>query len=220
LKTKEAWALPSDAEQKLVEAVISGESEATAKATQELLRNGVSPIEVIKSMGKAMGVVGKKYEAKEYFVPDLVMSAEAMNEGLKLILPKLQTVGKEFSGKIVVGVCQGDTHDIGKNIVVAMLRGSGFYVVDLGMDVSPQKFIETIRKEKPQIVGASSYISTTIDELRKLNEEMKKAGVRKNVKYLIGGASVYPRHVGDVGADAFANDAIEAVEVARKLVKA
>jgi 5-methyltetrahydrofolate--homocysteine methyltransferase len=216
---KEAWSLAMDAQKRLAEAVIGGESDAAARATQELLKRGVLPIDVIKGMGKAMDVVGKKYEAKEYFVPDLVMSAEAMNEGLKLILPKLQTIGKEFTGKIVMGVCQGDTHDIGKNIVVAMLRGSGFYVVDLGIDVSPQKFIETIRKEKPQIVGASSYISTTIDELRKLNEEMKKVGVRRQIKYLIGGASVYPKHVGEVGADAFANDAMEAVEVAKKLVK-
>lgn len=211
--------MPADAQGRLTEAIIGGESEDASRATQELLRSGIPPIEIIKSMGKAMDVVGKKYEAKEYFVPDLVMSAEAMNEGLKFLLPKLQTVGREFAGKIVIGVCRGDTHDIGKNIVVAMLRGSGFYVIDLGIDVSPQKFIETIKKEKPQIVGASSYISTTIDELRKLNEEMKKAGVRRQVKYLIGGASVYPKHAGEVGADAFANDAMEAVEVAKKLVK-
>jgi len=203
---------------KLKDAIINGEPDAAKTETQKLLKDGAKPVDIIKGMGKAMDAVGKKYEAKEYFVPDLVMSAEAMNEGLKLILPKLQTVGKEFVGKIVMGVCQGDVHDIGKNIVVAMLRGAGFYVVDLGIDVSPQKFIEAIKKEKPQIVGASSYISTTIDELRKLNEELKKAGVRKNVKYLIGGASVYPKHVQDVGADAFANDAIEAIDVAKKLV--
>jgi 5-methyltetrahydrofolate--homocysteine methyltransferase len=211
--------MAEEAQDELREALIDGESEAAKKATQALLKAGVSPTDIIKGMGKAMDSVGKKYEAKEYFVPDLVMSAEAMNEGLKLILPKLQAVTKDFTGKIVMGVCQGDSHDIGKNIVVAMLRGGGFYVVDLGIDVSPQKFIDTIKKEKPQIVGASSYISTTIDELRRLNEEMKKAGVRNNVKYLIGGASVYPKHVQDVGADAFANDAIEAVEVAKKLVR-
>ncbi|MEM3562952.1 MAG: cobalamin-dependent protein [Candidatus Jordarchaeaceae archaeon] len=212
--------MPENTINKLQEAIINGESDAAKEAIQKLLKERVKPIDVIKGMGKAMDEVGKKYENKEYFVPDLVMAAEAMSEGLKLILPQLQTASKEFLGKIVMGVCQGDVHDIGKNIVVAMLRGAGFYVVDLGIDVSPQKFIETIKKEKPQIVGASSYISTTIDELRKLNEEMKKAGVRKNVKYLIGGASVYPKHVGEVGADAFANDALEAVEVAKKLVKA
>jgi 5-methyltetrahydrofolate--homocysteine methyltransferase len=211
--------LVEEAQDELREALINGESDAAKKATQQLLKAGVSPVDIIKGMGKAMDSVGKKYEAKEYFVPDLVMSAEAMNEGLKLILPKLQAVTKDFVGKIVMGVCQGDSHDIGKNIVVAMLRGAGFYVVDLGIDVSPQKFIDTIKKEKPQIVGASSYISTTIDELRRLNEEMKKSGVRNSVKYLIGGASVYPKHVQDVGADAFANDAIEAVEVAKKLVR-
>jgi 5-methyltetrahydrofolate--homocysteine methyltransferase len=211
--------LSKDPESKLREAIIGGESDAARKETQDLLKSGTSPVDIIKSMGKAMQTVGKKYEDMEYFVPDLVMSAEAMNEGLKLILPKLQSAGSVFKGKIVMGVCKGDTHDIGKNIVVAMLRGGGFNVVDLGIDVSPQKFIEMINKEKPQIVGASSYISTTIDELKKLNEEMKKAGVRNKVKYLIGGASVYPKHVQDVGADAFANDAIEAVEVANKLVK-
>ena len=211
--------MSTDAESKLREAIIGGESDAARKETQGLLKSGVPPVDIIKSMGKAMQTVGKKYEDMEYFVPDLVMSAEAMNEGLKLILPKLGSAGSVFKGKIVMGVCKGDTHDIGKNIVVAMLRGGGFNVVDLGIDVSPQKFIETINKEKPQIVGASSYISTTIDELKKLNEEMKKAGVRTKVKYLIGGASVYPKHVQDVGADAFANDAIEAVEVANKLVK-
>jgi 5-methyltetrahydrofolate--homocysteine methyltransferase len=209
--------LVKDLKEKLSEAIIRGESETAGKTTQELLKGGFSPVDVIKNMGKAMNVVGKKYEDMEYFVPDLVMAAEAMNEALKLVLPKLGTTGNVFKGKIVMGVCKGDVHDIGKNIVVAMLRGAGFYVFDLGTDVSAQKFIETINKENPQIVGASSYISTTIDELKMLNEEMKKAGVRNKVKYLIGGASVYPRHVQDVGADAFANDAIEAVEVAKKL---
>jgi 5-methyltetrahydrofolate--homocysteine methyltransferase len=210
--------LVKSAQDKLSEAVVGGESEAARKATQELLSGGVSPIDIIKNMGKAMNVVGKKYEDMEYFVPDLVMAAEAMNEALKLVLPRLGTADSVFKGKIVMGVCRGDVHDIGKNIVVAMLRGAGFYVIDLGTDVSPQKFIEAINKEKPQIVGASSYISTTIDELKKLNEEMKKAGIRNKVKYLIGGASVYPKHVHDVGADAFANDAVEAVNVARKLI--
>lgn len=203
---------------KLKEAIINGEAEEARKATEELLKNGVKPVDIIKDMGEAMDVVGKKYEDKEYFVPDLVMSAEAMNEGLSLLIPKLESVGSEFLGKIVMGVCQGDVHDIGKNIVVAMLRGAGFYVVDLGIDVPPQKFVEAIRKEKPQIVGASSYISTTIDELKKLNEAFKKASVRKQIKYLIGGASVYPKHVQEVGADAFADDALEAVEVAKKLI--
>lgn len=202
----------------LKDAIISGESDAALRETQELLKSGVSPIDIIKSMGKAMEVVGKKYEKSEYFVPDLVMSAEAMNEALKLLLPRLGTIGSEFKGKIVIGVCKGDVHDIGKNIVVAMLRGGGFYVVDLGIDVAPQKFIEAINREKPQIVGASSYISTTIDELRRLNEEMKKSSVRNKVKYLIGGASVYSKHVEEVGADAFANDAVEAVEMAKKLI--
>ncbi|MFB0559806.1 MAG: corrinoid protein [Candidatus Lokiarchaeia archaeon] len=210
--------MAEDVMNKLKEAIIDGEPEDAKEATQKLLDDGVLPVDIIKGLGEAMDVVGKKYEDKEYFVPDLVMSAEAMNEGLQILLPRLESVSSEFLGKIVMGVCQGDVHDIGKNIVVAMLRGAGFYVVDLGIDISPQKFIETIKKENPQIVGASSYISTTIDELKTLNEEMKKAGVRGQVKYLIGGASVYPKHVEDVGADAFANDAIEAIEVARKLV--
>lgn len=211
--------MSKDTESKLKEAIIQGESDSARKETQDLLKSGVSPVDIIKGMGKAMDVVGKKYESMEYFVPDLVMAAEAMNESLKLVLPRLGAAGSAFKGKIVIGVCKGDTHDIGKNIVVAMLRGAGFFVVDLGMDVSPQKFIETINKEKPQIVGASSYISTTIDELKKLSDEMKKAGVRNKVKFLIGGASVYPKHVQDVGADAFANDAVEAVQVANKLVR-
>nr|MDO8098612.1 cobalamin-dependent protein [Candidatus Njordarchaeota archaeon] len=179
--------MEKDPQEKLNEAIIGGESEAAKKATQEQLKAGVSPIGIIKNMGKAMNVVGKKYEDMEYFVPDLVMAAEAMNKGLKLVLPKLGTAGSVFKGRIVMGVCRGDVHDIGKNIVVAMFRGAGFYVVDLGIDISPQKFIEAINKEKSQIVGASSYISTTIDELKKLNEEMKKAGIRNRVKYLIGG---------------------------------
>lgn len=203
---------------RLEEAIIDGEPDDAKKATQELLDKKIKPTDIIKRMGKAMDVVGKKYEDKEYFVPDLVMSAEAMNEGLNILLPKLESGASEFIGKIVMGVCQGDVHDIGKNIVVAMLRGAGFLVIDLGIDVSPQKFIEAINKEKPQIVGSSSYISTTIDELKKLNEEFKKASVRKQIKYLIGGASVYPKHVQEVGADAFANDALEAVEVAKKLI--
>lgn len=211
--------MSKDAENKLKEAIIQGESDSARKETQDLLKSGVSPVDIIKGMGRAMDVVGKKYESMEYFVPDLVMAAEAMNESLKLVLPKLGAAGSAFKGKIVIGVCKGDTHDIGKNIVVAMLRGAGFFVVDLGMDVSPQKFIETINKEKPQIVGASSYISTTIDELKNLSDEMKKAGVRNKVKFLIGGASVYPKHVQDVGADAFANDAVEAVVVANRLVR-
>lgn len=200
------------------DAILTGKPEAAASLTRQALEAGVQPYSIISSMGEGMGMAGERYERAEYFVPDLIMAAEAMQSALNLLLPILQESGAPFLGKVVIGSVKGDIHDIGKHIVAAMLKGAGFEVVDLGVDVPPERFIEAIRSEDPEIVAASAYISTTVDQLRVLNEDMVEAGVRGRVKYLIGGASVYPEHVGETGADGYGRDAIEAVEVAKRLL--
>ena len=199
-------------------AVADGNPESAVSSTRLALEAGVQSYDIITSMGEGMKIAGDMYERAEYFVPDLIMAAEAMQSALDLLLPRLQVSEIPFLGKIVIGSVAGDIHDIGKHIVGAMLRGTGFDVVDMGVDVSAERFIEAIRSEKPQIVAASAYISTTLDQLKILNEEMKRAGVREGVKYLIGGASVYPRHVYEVGADGYGEDAVEAVRVAKRFL--
>jgi 5-methyltetrahydrofolate--homocysteine methyltransferase len=203
---------------KIRDVILAGDPESAASLTRQALEAGIDPYSIISSMGEGMRVAGERYERAEYFVPDLIMAAEAMQSALNLLLPRLQGSEASFLGKIVIGSVKGDIHDVGKHIVAAMLRGAGFEVVDLGVDVPPERFLEAIRDEEPGIVAASAYISTTVDQLRILNEEMVETGVRARVRYLIGGASVYPEHAEEVGADGYGRDAIEAVKVAKRLL--
>ena len=184
----------------------------------DALKEGLAPVEVLDAMVQGIRKVGDRFERKEIFIPDMVMSAETMKKGLKLVLPYLEGKGEEESDKIVIGSVEGDVHDIGKNIVTVMLQSRGFTVIDLGVDVSPEVFIEAVKKEKPKVVAASAYISSTVPQISRLGKELAKAGLMDKVKFLIGGCAVYPSHMEEYNADGYARDWVGTIKEVERLL--
>ncbi len=205
----------------LKEAILEGDDDIAEEIVSKLLAGDLDPIQIIEQAVKpGLDVVGTKLVEGEMFIPDLILAGEAAKKAIDLITPKLQKSKRNGDqGKILLGVVEGDTHDIGKNIVRAMLIAAGFEVVDLDTNVPPEKFIESIKNNKPDIVGASAYTSATAVEIGNLNEAFIKAGVRDSFKLVIGGAGVYRDDVVRFGADAFGYDALEAVQICQRMVK-
>jgi len=189
--------------------------------TQQALAAGADPQAMVQQyMIPAMDEVGRRYEANEYFVPELLISARAMKASLEFIRPLLIASGAEPAGRVVIGTVKGDLHDIGKNLVAAMLEGAGFEVIDLGVDVSPEKFITALNEKKAGLVAMSALLTTTMNSMKTTVEAMKAAGVRNNVKIMIGGAPVTEKYAEEIGADGYSTNANGAVALARKLVAA
>ncbi len=206
---------------KLEELVSTGKDDLVSTLCEQALKDGMDPI-VVLDKGLAPGVrkAGEKFGCGEYFLPELVMAGEAMKAGMKIILPKLTGMAKrEVVGNVVIGSVEGDVHDIGKGIVVALLTAAGFSVVDLGVDVSASDFVSKVKSEKPNILGMGSYMSTTLPSMKTVIEELKKAGLRKNVKVIIGGVAATDEYANRIGADGFAPDAPKAVELAEQIVR-
>lgn len=202
-------------------AIVDGDDETAKAVTEELVKVGTAPLDVIESaVQPALTEVSDKLVCGEMFISDLILTGEAAKACINLITPLLEKAGGgKYLGKVVLGVVEGDTHDIGKDLVKAMLTGAGFDVVDLETNVFPSRFIEAIRKHNPQIVGASAYTSASAHEIPKLNQALIEANVRDRIKLLIGGASVYRDDVPTYGADDFGYDALEAVQVAKRMVR-
>jgi corrinoid protein of di/trimethylamine methyltransferase len=206
--------------QEIAEAVEFGKSKIIAGLVEEALAEGVSAAEILNDgMIKAMGVVGEKFKNNEIFVPEMLVAARAMKKGVEVLQPKLAATGVEPIGKVIIGTVVGDLHDIGKNLVSMMIEGAGFEVIDLGVDVAPEKFIEEI-KENPdvKIVALSSLLTTTMPALKETIDAIVKAGLRDNIKIMVGGAPVTQEYADSVGADGYAPDAASAAELAKKLV--
>lgn len=163
---------------------------------------------------EAMDIVGKKFGSGEIFVPEMLVAAETMKKGLALIKPLLQGDGSESKGTIVMGTVKGDLHDIGKNLVIMMLQGAGFNVVDLGVDLSVEKVVEKVTELKPDVLGLSALLTTTMPEMQKVIAVLKEKGI-DNVKIMVGGAPVDEKFAAKIGADGFGKDAVEAVKVAK-----
>ncbi|OYT30637.1 MAG: cobalamin-binding protein [Thermofilum sp. ex4484_79] len=193
-----------------------GTKELVRKALEE---DKIDPIEIIeKSLRPAMEIVGDKFEKGEFFLSELVVAGDLFKEIMdELIKPKLKKAEKEL-GTIVIGTVRGDLHDIGKNIVATMLEVAGFKVIDLGVDVSPEAFVEAVKKYNPDIVGMSALLTTTMIEMENVIKELEKAGVRDKVKVIVGGAAVTDEFAKKIGADAYGKDAVEAVEICKKLL--
>jgi 5-methyltetrahydrofolate--homocysteine methyltransferase len=203
---------------KLYEAIVDGNDKAAARLTQEAIDAGADPSELISgTMVPAMAEVGQLFETEEYFVPELLLAGRAMKAGLELLRPILAATGVEPVGRIVVGTVKGDLHDIGKNLVVSMMEGAGFEVTDLGIDVPPEAFIEAVREKKPQIVGMSALLTVTMPAIKTTIEAMVAAGVRDDVKIMIGGAPVTEEYAREVGADAYGENASVAATIAKRL---
>jgi corrinoid protein of di/trimethylamine methyltransferase len=203
---------------RLYDAVLNGDAKTAAAVTQEALAAGMDPLALITgTMVPAMDEVGKRYECEEYFVPELLLSARAMKASMELLRPLLVASGAQPAGRVAIGTVKGDLHDIGKNLVAAMLEGAGFEVIDLGADVAPEKFVEAIREKKAGIVCLSALLTVTMPSMKMTIEALKSAGVRGQVKVLVGGAPVTQQFADQIGADGYGETANSAVQLARQL---
>ena len=207
--------------QTLYDAILNGNAKAAKEITQTSLASGVNPQALVDdTMIPAMNEVGRRYEANEYFVPELLIAARAMKASLELIRPLLSARGSEPVGRVVIGTVQGDLHDIGKNLVGAMLEGAGFEVIDLGVDVSPEKFINAAKEKHATLVALSALLTTTMHSMKGVVEKLNESGMRPGVKVMIGGAPVTQKYADEIGADGYSSNANAAVALARRLVAA
>ncbi|MEM2915402.1 MAG: corrinoid protein, partial [Candidatus Bathyarchaeia archaeon] len=184
----------------------------------EALDSGIDPVDVVNAMSKGLEIVGQKYETGEYFLSELIMAGVIATEITSILKPHLGKSTEKPIGKVVIGTVRGDLHDIGKNIVIAMLSSSGFSVVDLGIDVPCEKFVEAIEKERPDILAMSCLLTMGMDEMRKVIEELSRVGLRGNVKIMVGGRPITSEFAEKIGADAYGSNAAEAVKIAKLLV--
>lgn len=190
----------------------------TIQLVQKAIENNTDPLKIMDAVKKGLDIVGEKYEKMEYFLMDLVLAGTTASEVLKLIKPLLMKTTSKPRGKVVIGTVAGDMHDIGKNLVIAMLSSAGYEVIDLGIDVPARKFVEAVINEKPDIVAMSALLTITLDEQRKTIEALKNAGLRDKIKIMVGGRPVTPEFAKEIGADGYGKDAIEAVKIADKLL--
>jgi 5-methyltetrahydrofolate--homocysteine methyltransferase len=203
----------------IYQAVLDGDAKGAEAAVKAALAANIPAEDILKKACiPAMGEVGRLFEEGEKFVPEMLISARAMQTAVRLLKPLLVQANVQSAGKIVMGTVQGDLHDIGKNLVGMMMEGSGFEVVDLGTDVMPAKFVDAIRQHKPQVMGMSALLTTTMPAMKKCIEAIKEAGLRDQVKILIGGAPVTQAYADQIGADGYAPDASSAARAAKVLL--
>jgi corrinoid protein of di/trimethylamine methyltransferase len=203
--------------EKLYQAVLNGDAKTSVAVTEQAIAEGADPIKLISdTMVPAMDEVGRRYEQEEYFVPELLLSARAMKGALKILRPLLAARGAEPTGRVAIGTVQGDLHDIGKNLVASLLEGGGFEVIDLGADVSPEKFIAAIREQGATVVCLSALLTVTMPSMKKTIAALEEAGVRDKVKVLVGGAPVTKQYADEIGADGYGENASVAVSLARQ----
>ena len=209
----------SDILKQIVEKLYDGEDDAVAKLTQKALDEGMTPEEVLNDgLLAGMDRVGVDFRDGELFVPEVLIAARAMHAGMDVLRPLLAESDVASAGKVVLGTVKGDLHDIGKNMVGMMLEGAGFEVVDLGIDISPDKFIEAVKTEQPDLVGMSALLTTTMPSMKHTIDALVEAGLREKVKVMIGGAPVTQALAREIEADGYAPDAALAIELARSLV--
>ena len=200
------------------DAVLDGNAPVAQSSVKAALEAGVSADVILKEgLISAMAEVGRLFEENEYFVPEMLVSARAMQSGLNLLKPLLAESGAEPAGRVVIGTVKGDLHDIGKNLVAMMLEGAGFEVIDLGTDVSPEKFVKAVVEHKASIIGMSALLTTTMPSMGTTIKVLEESGLRDQVKVMIGGAPVTDGFAKQVGADGYSPDASSAVRLAKSL---
>ncbi len=204
--------------QALYDAILDGQRDAARAKVQEALSAGEDPGKILDSMVTAMGEVGRLFEEGEYFVPEMLIAARAMKTGMEILKPELVDADIQPAGKIIAGTVKGDLHDIGKNLVCMMLEGAGFQVVDLGADVSPEAFVAGVKEHQPDFIAMSALLTTTMPNMKNTIEALTAAGLRDQVKVLIGGAPITDAYAEKIGADGYAPDASRAVKLAKSLV--
>lgn len=204
----------------IYEGVVSGNAKKVADDVQAALDAGVPAEKILKeALIPGMAEVGARFERNEYFVPEMLISARAMQYGLNKLKPLLAASGVEPVGKVVIGTVKGDLHDIGKNLVAMMLEGAGFEIIDLGVDAAPEKFVDAAKKGA-QVVAMSALLTTTMPGMKTTIDALKEAGIRDKVKVMIGGAPVTQAYADQIGADGYAPDASSAARKAKELIGA
>ena len=202
----------------LYQAVVNGEQEAVEAGVRAALAAGVAADKILsQALIPAMGEVGRLFEAQEYYVPEMLISARAMQAGLNILRPLLAESGVQPVGKVVFGTVKGDLHDIGKNLVIMMMEGAGFQVIDLGVDVPAEKFVQAAR-DGAQLIGMSAMLTTTMPNMRVTIDALKAADVRDGVKVMVGGAPLTQVYADQIGADGYTPDASAAVRRAKELL--
>jgi len=200
--------------------VLEGDQAAIQEHIQSLLAKGVKAEEILKrGMLSAMEVISERFKSGEAFIPEVLLSARAMNEAVKVLQPHLGGTQLAAKGKVLIGTVKGDLHDIGKNLVITMLKGVGFETVDLGIDVPTPAFIKAVEEHKPHILGLSALLTTTMPQMQAVIEGLKQKGLRDRVKVMVGGAPVNEKFARDIGADSYAADGADAVTLAKKLIQ-
>jgi len=204
---------------KLTDAMASIDYDGTLKACREAMSKGIPPAKVVGALSEGMQIIGDKFETKEYFLSELIMAGEIMKEAQETLKPHFKAGQIKVPGKVVMGTVEGDLHDIGKNIVVSLLSSAGYEVTDLGVNVPAQKFVEAVRKVKPDILGMSALLRATVPEMGNVIDGLKKAGLRQKVKIIVGGLPLNAEYAKKLGADYYAEDAWKGVELIRKVVE-
>jgi len=198
----------------------AGDDDAVAQLTRNALDEGLSPREVLQDgLLKGMERVGVDFRDGDLFVPEVLMAACAMHAGMDVLKPLLTEADHPSAGKVVLGTVAGDLHDIGKNLVAMLLEGGGFEIVDIGIDVPPERFIEAIKEQEPDVVGLSALLTTTMDSMQKTIDAIAEAGLRDRVKIIVGGAPVTQAFADEIDADGYAPDAAMTVELTRSLLE-
>ncbi len=205
---------------KMAKAVIEGDLGEIAGLTQTALDEGISPQDVLQQgLMAGMEVVGTRFKAGDMFVPEVLLSSKTMSTALALLKPKLSASGAKMRGKVVLGTVEGDLHTIGKSLVAMMMEGAGFEVYDAGVDVSPDAFVAAIKEKKPDIVGMSALLTTTMLAMKRTIDAIKEAGLRDKVKIMVGGAPLSPDYAKQIGADGYASNAATAADMAKSFVR-
>jgi 5-methyltetrahydrofolate--homocysteine methyltransferase len=199
--------------------VIDGNAASVPDLVKQAMSEGAPPDKILnQGLISGMAEVGRLFEEGEFFVPEMLIAARAMKAGLALLRPHLAAANVKAVGKVILGTVQGDLHDIGKNLVGMMLEGAGFEVIDLGTDVSPDKFVAAVKEHKPDLVGCSALLTTTMPKMKTTIEALTEAGLRGSVKVMIGGAPVTEKYAAEIGADLYAPDASSAANRAKQAV--
>ena len=201
-------------------ALSQGKMDEVKSLTQAALGAGEKPEVILKDgLIASMERIGVRFKNGEIYIPEVLIAARAMHAGMAVLKPILSKSGSSLGAKVIIGTVKGDLHDIGKNLVAMMLEGGGFEVVDMGIDVPPEKYVAAIKQHQPRVVGMSALLTTTMREMKNTMDAIEEAGLRKQVKAIIGGAPVTEKYAKEIGADGYAADAASAVDLVKSLVK-
>lgn len=214
--------MSNDLFEKICTSLIEGEPDSTVELTRQAIEAGLEPLDIVdQGLAPGMEVVGDKFQSGEYFLPHLIIAASGMQQAMELLEPELRSRQQvvEVAGTVVIGTVSGDIHEIGKSLVATMLSANGFQVHDLGVDVSTETFVSKVRETGANLLGLSALLTTTMMVQREIIEALAEAGIRDQVKVIVGGAPISKEWADSIGADGHAEDAVGAVELAKRLVR-